>query len=264
MNSASDLAVLGGDALPLYYRIKSVLEERIRSGVLEPGSQLPSEADLCREFAVSRGTVRDAVRELVQSGLVERRHGKGSFVTLDAVFASAPMKFTGLLEDLYDQVRKVQVRAVEIEVGHASSRVLQALGLPPGATLTIVRRERHLDGAPFAFTVNYLPTQIGERIDPTALRTQPLLRILEEHLGIRIDRAEQTMRATLADADEARRLAIPFASPVMFAERVYFQQGDRPLQIVHSWYRADRYQFSVNLRRYRKEGKWLWDYRKGE
>jgi len=254
MSSASDVAVLDGDALPLYYRIKTVLEERIRSGVLEPGSQLPSEADLCREFGVSRGTVRDAVRELVQSGLVERRHGKGSFVTQDAVLASAPMKFTGLLEDLYDQVRKVQVHAVEIEVGHASSHVLQALGLPPGTTLTIVRRERHLDGAPFAFTINYLPTQIGERIDPTAL---------EEHLCIRIDRAEQTMRATLADADEARRLAIPFASPLMFAERVYFQQGDRPLQIVHSWYRADRYQFSVNLRRYRKEGKWLWDYRKG-
>lgn len=264
MSSATDVAVLGGDALPLYYRIKSVLEERIRSGVLEPGSQLPSEADLCREFSVSRGTVRDAMRELVQSGLIERRHGKGSFVTPDPVFASSPMKFSGLLEDLYDQVSKVQARAVEIEVGHAPSHILRTLGLRPGTTLTVVRRERHLDGAPFAFTVNYLPTQIGERIDPKELRARPLLRILEERLGIRIDRAEQAMRATLADADVARRLATPFASPVMFAERVYFQQGDRPLQIAHSWYRADRYQFSVNLRRYRKEGKWLWDYRKDE
>jgi GntR family transcriptional regulator len=262
MRKNSQAATLAENALPLYYRIKAVLEERIRSGSLAPRSQLPSESDLCREFGVSRGTVREALRDLVAAGLVERRHGKGSFVSPHPNFAPAPIKYTGLLEDLYEQVRKVTVHAVEIEVASAPAGVLKALELRPGTPLTIVHRERYLDGTPFAYTVNFLPMEIGERIDPVLLRKYPLLRILEEHLHIVIDRAEQSMHATLADAVAARRLVVPFASPVMFAERLYFEKGGKPLQIAQTFYRADRYQFTVGLSRYRKKGQWRWDYQK--
>lgn len=250
------------DALPLYFRIKSVLEERIRSGELRPLTQLPSEIELCQEFGVSRGTVREALRELVGAGLVERHHGKGSFVAAEPAFRAPPMKFTGLLEDLYDQVEKVEVRSVEVETTVGPPAVLAALGLEPGAALTIVRRNRHLDGQPFAYTVNFLPTEIGERIDPAVLRRQPLLRVLEERLGIEIDSAEQSMQATLADAEAARLLAVPLASPLMFAERVYFTHRGKPLQIAQSLYRADRYQFTVRLKRYRKAGAGQWNYQK--
>lgn len=249
-------------ALPLYYRLKAVLEERIHSGRLRPRMQLPSEIDLCREFGVSRGTVREALRELVDAGLVERRHGKGSFVSADPALRAAPIKYTGLLEDLYDQVRKVQVRSVEIETAVGPPAVLNALRLAAGTPLTIVRRDRHLDGQPFAYTVNFLPTEIGARIDPVILRREPLLRVLEERLGIEIGSAEQSMRATLADADAARLLGIPLASPVMAAERLYFTQRGKPLQVAQSLYRADRYQFTVHLKRYRKEGKWRWNYQR--
>lgn len=88
----------------------------------------------------------------------------------------------------------------------------------------------------------------------------PLLRVLEQHLKIEIEWAEQTMRATLADAGAASRLAVLFASPLMFAERRYFRRGGKPLQIAQSLSRADRYQFAVQLKRYLREGKWRRDY----
>jgi GntR family transcriptional regulator len=250
------------DASPLYYRVKSVLEERIRSGRLTPSSQLPSEMELCEEFGVSRGTIREALRELVAAGLVDRRHGKGSFVSSEPAFGPAPIKYTGLLEDLYDQVTKVEVRSVEIDVEPAPPTILRALALDPGTLLTVVRRDRHLDNQPFAYTVNFLPTEIGAQIYVSALRKYPLLRLLEEKLGIKIDSAEQSMRATIADAEVAKRLAVPFASPLMFAERLYFVRHNRPLYIAQSFYRADRYQFTVRLKRYREEGQWRWDYQK--
>jgi GntR family transcriptional regulator len=250
------------DASPLYYRVKSVLEERIRSGLLAPGNQLPSETDLCEEFGVSRGTIREALRELVAAGLVDRHHGKGSFVRSEPAFGPAPMKYTGLLEDLYDQVTKVEVRSVEIDVEPAPPTILRALALDPGTLLTVVRRDRHLDNQPFAYTINFLPTEIGEQINVSALRKYPLLRLLEENLGIKIDSAEQSMRATIADAEVAKRLAVPFASPLMFAERLYFVRRGKPLYMAQSFYRADRYQFTVRLKRYREEGQWRWDYQK--
>jgi GntR family transcriptional regulator len=258
----SPIASRAENASPLYYRVKSVIEERIRSGRLAAGSQLPSESDLCEEFGVSRGTVREALRELVASGLVDRHHGKGSFVSSEPVFGSPPMKYTGLLEDLYDQVTKVEVRSVEIDVAAGPPAVLRALALDPGTRLTIVRRDRHLDNQPFAYTVNFLPTDIGARINPSVLRKYPLLRVIEQNLGIKIDSAEQSMRATLADAEVAKRLSVPFASPLMFAERLYFARRGKPLYIAQSFYRADRYQFTVRLKRYREEGQWRWDYQK--
>ncbi len=256
--SANQSASRPENALPLYYRVMSVLEGRIRSGQLRPLMQLPSESDLCREFGVSRGTVREALRELVSAGLVDRRHGKGSFVSANPPLRAAPMKYTGLLEDLYDQVRKVQVRSVEIETTVGPPAILAALDLEPGTTITTVSRNRHLDGQPFAYTVNFLPNEIGSRIDPAILRRVPLLRVLEEHLGIEIGSAEQNMQARLADAEAARLLGIPLASPVMFAERLYFTQRGTPLQVAHSLYRADRYQLTVHLKRYRKESEWRW------
>jgi len=251
-------------APPLYYQVKSVLEERIQLGSLPPRSQLPSEPELCREFGVSRGTVREALRELVAAGLVERYHGKGSFVTAEPPVNPQPLKYTGLLEDLYDQVTKVKVQSVEVSVVTGPPAVLQSLSLEPGAHLTVVRRDRHLDDQPFAYTINFLPTSIGELIDQSALRKFPLLRLLEERLHIEIASAEQSMRATLADAEVAARLSVPIASPIMFAERVYFAPGSKPLYMAHSFYRADRYQFTIHLKRYRKEGRWRWDYQKAK
>lgn len=250
------------DALPLYFRVKSVLEERIRSGSLRASMQLPSEAELCKEFGVSRGTVREALRELVNAGLVDRHHGKGSFVAAHPASRPAPIKYTGLLEDLYDQVRKVQVRSVGIERVPGPPEILAALKLAPGTSITVVRRDRHLDGKPFAYTVNFLPLDVGDRIDPEMLRRIPLLRVLEEHLGIEIGSAEQSMQATLADVEAARLLNVPLASPLMFAERIYFTQQGDPLQIAQSLYRADRYQFMVRLKRNRKDGKWHWNYQR--
>ena len=249
-------------APPLYYRVKSVLEERIQLGTLPPRSQLPSEPELCREFGVSRGTVREALRDLVEAGLVERHHGKGSFVSAQPPVSSQPLKYTGLLEDLYDQVARVNVKTVEVSVAPGPPAVLRSLSLEPGTLLTVVRRDRYLDGEPFAYTINFLPTSIGERIDPSVLRKFPLLRLLEERLQIDIASAEQSMRATLADGEIAARLAVGIASPIMCAERVYHAPGRKPLYVAHSFYRADRYQFTIDLKRYRKEGGWRWDYKK--
>ena len=68
------------NAVPLYEQLRVALRERLDSGVLDPGERLPSEAELCRKYGVSRITVRRAVDELVEEGILERRQGKGTFV----------------------------------------------------------------------------------------------------------------------------------------------------------------------------------------
>jgi len=247
----------GERGLPLYFRLRNLLDESIRVGAFPLGARLPSEHELCRKYGVSRATVREALRELVDSGLVVRQHGKGSFVSGSTNDAVEPVKLVGSLEDLYDQVERVMARSVEIDQRQGPVRVLERLALPPGTPLTVVRRVREVNGKVLAWTVNFLPVSIGRRLRKTDLLKYPLLRLLEERCGIEIAEAVQTLRAVLADREAALQLEVPFASPLLFAERLYLTPAGTPVQLVQSHYRADRYAFAVRLRRLKAQH-WSW------
>ena len=122
----------------------------------------------------------------------------------------------------------------------------------------MIRRLRHIDDEPFSFTQNYLPTEIGARIRPKDLYSMPLLKILQEDLKIPIMRAQETIEAAPADPDTARRLGIPVLYPVLHMTRVMYTTGDRPFELVDIYYRADKYHYSVNMTRVKRQGRWTW------
>lgn len=225
------------NAAPLNYRVKFVLEERIRSRRLSPRSQLPSQTDLCEEFDVSRRTIREALRELTVAGLIDRNHSTGTFFGAEPHFGSPLMKLADLFEDFYDQVTKVEVRWVSIDEVAGRPPVLRMLSLKPGPRLPAVRRNRYLDDEPFACILNFLPTNIGECLDLSTLRKYPLLWTLEQKLRIRVDSAEQSMRAIVADAEVAEPLSATSASPLMFVERIDLAYCGTPLYLAQSFYR---------------------------
>ena len=140
----------------------------------------------------------------------------------------------------------------------ATAELTKTLNLEDGAEVMRIRRVRHIDKEPFSFTVNYLPLAIGKRIRAKELYSVPLLRILQEDLRIPIVRARETIEAAPADPEVAQRLGIPVLYPVMHMKRVMFTTGDRPFELVETYYRADKYHYSVNLVRVKRKGKWTW------
>jgi GntR family transcriptional regulator len=247
----------GGHGVPLYFRLRNLLEESIRAGAFPPGARLPSEHEVCQKYGVCRATVREALRGLVDSGLVVRHHGKGSFVSGLTKDAVESVELVGSLEDLYDQVERVVPRSVEIDRCQGPVRVLERLALPPETPLIVVRRVRELSGRVLAWTVNFLPVSIGRRLREADLLKYPLLRLLEERHGIEIAEAVQTLRAVRANTEIALHLEVPFASPLLLAERLYLAPGGTPIQLVQSHYRADRYAFAVRLQRLKGQP-WSW------
>src|SRR5205823_9148452 len=99
---------------PLYYQVQHTITQRISRGEYPPGSQLPSETELSRELGVSRVTVREALRVLAQEKLLVKTQGRGTFVSAKAQMAQPARMFTGFLEDLYDQLKRVSVKHIEI------------------------------------------------------------------------------------------------------------------------------------------------------
>jgi GntR family transcriptional regulator len=244
--------------LPLYQQIHHLLRHRIAKGEYAPGAKIPSESELCRELAVSRVTVREALRELVRADMLVKVHGKGTFVAADTPKRLQTVKYAGFLEDLQERVLKLTVTHVDMRPVQAAPEIASALGLEPGTEIVRLRRLRHIEDEPFSFTVNYLPVEIGRRIREKDLYTVPLLKILQTDLRIPIVRAQETIDAVPADPEVAQKLGIPVLYPVMHMRRLMFTTGSRPFEVVETFYRADKYHYSVSLVRVKRKGKWTW------
>ena len=110
-----------------------------------------------------------------------------------------------------------------------------------------------------SYVINYLPPHIGEKIKVEDLRIKPLLMVLEENLGIRVNEADQTIEATVADAHVASLLEIRVGDPLLKVERTVYDGKGKPVEYVSVLYRADKYLFKVKLRRKRSRHSVGWE-----
>ena len=244
--------------VPFYRQIEHLIRHRIASGEYQPGTQIPSENELCRHLNVSRITLREALRGLVEDHLLVKVQGKGTFVALKPPKRLAPVKYTGFLEEIEQRVRRMSVTDVEINRIPATPELREALDLAADAEVILIKRLREIDNEPFSFTLNYLPSHIGSRIRSKDLYALPLLRILQDDLKIPIVRARETVDAAPADPEIAQRLGIPLLYPVMHMKRLMYTSNDRPLELVETYYRADKYHYTLHLIRVKRQGKWTW------
>jgi len=245
--------------VPLYRQIHELIRHRITSGVYPHGSQIPSENELCRELRVSRITLREALRKLVQERLLVKVPGKGTFAAPEPARGLSRVKYAGFLEELQDRVLNLKVVEVEATRMVPNDELRSVLQLDASEReLVMFRRLRHVDGEPFAYTFNYLRPVIGDRVAVDQLYRVPLLKILQEDLGIPIVRARETIEAAPANPEVARKLGIPVLYPVMHMKRLMFTIKDRPIELVETFYRADKYHYSVNLVRIRRGEAWRW------
>jgi GntR family transcriptional regulator len=231
--------------VPLYRQVFGILRQRIVDSVYAAGEQLLTEDGLAAEFGVSRATIRQAVGELVRQGLVDRKQGRGTFVLPNAGHVLG-QRFRGSLADLISETERAKVKHVDVSHGsRLKRRIAEALKLDDPVA-TVVRRTRTMDGKTFAFTVNYLPSPYGEMVSVKELRKTGLMTLLESK-GVKFASAHQSIRAELADLEVCSQLEMEFGEAVLFAERVLFDAGQKPIQFVQTWYRGDLYEYSVML-----------------
>src|SRR6201996_7645460 len=150
-------------ALPLYAQIESELAAGIRDGSLPPGDRLPSEDSLIERFAVSRTTIRKTIQNLTQSGLIEIRRGKGTFVTQPKITQEL-MELSGFVEDMRALGRTPTARLLSKQVVEATDVVARQLALTPGTLVVRIERVRLADDMPLSFDETYLPREIGEKV----------------------------------------------------------------------------------------------------
>ena len=242
---------------PLYHQIYLVLRNKILDGEYGLGSLLPSEQQSAKQFGVSRITAKRALNDLAADGLVVRERGRGTRVTYRA--ASPPVKASvdGLLENLLAMGLKTKVSLREFGYVAASENVARALNCEKGDVVQRAVRVRRLEGEPFSYLTTFVPEDIGRSYSREDLSKKPLLTLLECD-GIVISGAEQTITATLADADAAAALGVDLGSPLLRISRVVHDQTERPVEYIIGLYRPDRYQFRMRLSRVQNQDVRAW------
>jgi len=236
--------------LPLYAQVEDLLVDRISSGALPVGAQLPSEEELIREFDVSRTTIRTTIQNLVRQGLVEIRRGRGTFVASPRMIQELT-ELTGFVEDMQVLGRIPTARVVSREVVPADGLVADKLGIAPGTPVVQIRRIRLSDGVPLSFDETYLPEDVGRKVMGEDLTTEPIFTLLEERYDTPLVEAQYELEATAATPAVAAALEIPAGSPIFLIDRTSYTLGHRPVDYERLHYRGDQIRFRTRLARRR-------------
>jgi GntR family transcriptional regulator len=231
---------------PLYERVESVLAADIANGGLPPETQLPSEDGLVERFKVSRTTVRKAIQNLVERGLVEVRRGKGTFVSRPKITQELT-ELTGFVEDMRALGRTPTARLLDKRIVAANEAVAHHLALPPGALVVRLHRVRLVDGVAMSFDETYLPREIGEKVAENDLEAEPVFALLENKYHTPLVQAEYKLQAAAANHFAAQALQVPVGSPIFLIERTSYTTGDRPVDYEMLHYRGDLIRFVTRL-----------------
>lgn len=229
---------------PLYQSAIKTIVMRIAEGVYPPGSMLPSEFDLGAELNVSQGTARKALTELELKGVIERRQGKGSFVTLRTPENSL-FHFFRLRTDKGEQVAP-QLVAETVTSRRANAKEKTLLVGQPDTVFEIVRVRNH-QGAPLCHEVSIVPTALFPGLKERSPLPNALYVVYQHAYSCVIIRAEENLKAGLLADNHARAIGAKPGIPVIIAERRAFDVLDRLVELRTSVMITQDTSYSVEL-----------------
>ena len=240
--------------LPKYHQIYLVLREQLQDGKFAQG--VPSELALMQQFSVARVTVRRALAQLAQEGLISREPGRGTRALpprgatkgKPAGSKSQQAQLTGLLENLVTMGLRTTVKVLSVQHLPAPEEVAMALQLKAGDVVQKAQRVRHTKEGPLSHITTWVPETIARNFGRKELAQKPILMLLEES-GVKVGRAEQSISAKLADASMAQHLDVALGSALLAVSRLIYDTDDKPIQWLHGLYRPDRYEYHMQLSR---------------
>lgn len=212
---------------PAYSQLTNILRQSIASGILRPGDQLPSEAQLCDRYEVSPMTVRRAINTLVEQGVVSAEQGRGTFVKPiamgEAVFQLKE------LQDFFSDTERTSVNVLETRIVKADERTARKLSIPIGHRTIYIRRILQRDGIPALYHREYLVYDPQRPIVEAELEVTALRHLFDGTGETILKRGDLILEATLLTNEEAQLLQASQPSAAFCFEHLFYDFDDKPI-----------------------------------
>lgn len=231
------------NSVPLHSQLKERIESKIISG--EYTNRIPSERELMDIYYVSRSTVRQAIDQLVREGVLEKRHGKGTYVKIKPI-----QDWLGSLSSTTETIEKMGMnpgaRLIYTKILKLKEPLKSKVGLD---FVYCFKRVRYANDIPIGIENNYYPIEIGEMLSGYNLNLETFYELLEKKLGIKIDEAEQVIKAGKINKEDAKLLEVSYNTGVLITERKLFDINGKFIEYEEAFYRSDMYNFKLKLSR---------------
>ncbi|MEW5784962.1 MAG: GntR family transcriptional regulator [Bacillota bacterium] len=240
-------------AKSLYKQIKNRLKEQIMSGEYKTGEKIPSERELCEMYGVSRITVRQAINQAVNEGLLYKVQGKGTYITGSDAFTvnQGLVKLTSFGSTFAG-------RGVEAQTRILSHRIMQAdFALSKILNLSVMDQLFNLDllglvnSHPMALYHSYFQAAIGLRIHREAEKMVEegkafsTMDLYQDYNDLKPAYVDQTFEAVIADPDLAETLRVNEGDPLFLVSSIIYTRDNNPIEFRKAYYRADKYKFHI-------------------
>jgi GntR family transcriptional regulator len=236
----------GRSGEPAYRRIQTAIRKRIESTELKPGDIVESERELARIHRVSLMTARHALADLAREGLVERRHGAGTFVAPPKIHFNKLMSYT---EQMASRGLSAKSKVVMSAIVSDESEIAARLSLPASAQLFEIVRVRLASDEAFALETCYLSADEFPSLTASNLERSSLFSTLENEYGVELAYADEEIDSIAADMKMAEHLSVPRGSPLLRIRQLIFSTKGKAVIYVVGLYRSGRH--TLMIRRFR-------------
>jgi GntR family transcriptional regulator len=233
--------------VPLSTQTQQYLRELIERGMYMPGEQLPSEKELSVQLGISRSTLREALLNLEQEGIVIRRHGVGTFVApgYEDRLESGLERLESILELASRQGFQVRIEGLEVRQIAADAGMGERLQVPPGTELTSVRRAILVDETPVAYMADFSLSSILSPADVDDTFNGSVLDLLRDKQLAEIAQVVAHIVAVTADRTLSERLKVKRGQALLLLEETVFTDGGEIVEFSRNYFVPDHFQFHV-------------------
>lgn len=239
-----------GLSKPLYNQIQEYIAELILTGKLAPDVKIQSEREFSEDLGVSRMTVRRAITELVNEGLLERRHGSGTYVAQPKVTYEA-REMVNYIQAMNERNIATTSQLLEFEIMAASRRLAELLGSQIGSPLYRVSVIRFANRVPVILERGFFPQSRWSNLEEWDLEKTSVYDLLTSVHKVVLNRISQTVEAVVAADTVAQQLRVEEGFPLLLLSRIiYTEDADQPIVFSQDFLRSDyaRVHFDVPLK----------------
>jgi len=233
--------------IPLYFQLKEIVKEKIDTGELKPGNLIPSEREFKEKYEISRPTIRQALKELVNEGLLYREKGKGTFVSKPKINYGFIQKFTTFYDDMEKKGYKTKTEIISIDIKESRISLAKKLNIKKNEKVFIINRVRYIQDEPIVIVRNHIPYNLCPELKYENLEDKSLYNTLTKKFDIKPYKAEITLEPIIADVYDAKLLNIDIGAPLHLMQNITYTEENVVIDYFESRFRGDKGKVKVEL-----------------